>query len=81
MVSTVALNRESIGGTGDVPRTLGVCQMLVGDADDMVVKAFSWALRELIRHDAPWRMEHRRSRSRPSNAIGGVPANCPSNQP
>lgn len=52
LVSTVALNRKSIGGTGDVPRTLDVCRMLVGDADDMVVKALFWALRELIRHDA-----------------------------
>ncbi|MCP4251422.1 MAG: DNA alkylation repair protein [bacterium] len=52
LVSTVALNRKSIGGTGDVRRTLDVCRMLVGDADDMVVKALSWALRELIRHDA-----------------------------
>ena len=52
LVSTVALNRKSCGGTGDVRRTLEVCQILVGDADDMVVKALSWALRELIRHDA-----------------------------
>ena len=26
--------------------------MLVGDYDDMVVKAMSWALRELVVHDA-----------------------------
>lgn len=52
LVSTVPLNRKSFGGTGDVRRTLDVCRMLVGDADDMVVKALSWALRELIRYDA-----------------------------
>ncbi|HSJ56696.1 MAG TPA: DNA alkylation repair protein, partial [Anaerolineae bacterium] len=39
LVSTVALNMRSHGGTGDVRRTLDVCQMLVSDRDDMVVKA------------------------------------------
>ena len=38
------------GGRGDTSRTLAVCEMLAGDCDDMVVKAMSWALREL----APW---------------------------
>jgi 3-methyladenine DNA glycosylase AlkD len=33
---------------GDVPRTLAICQMLVADHEDMVVKALSWALRELV---------------------------------
>jgi 3-methyladenine DNA glycosylase AlkD len=47
LVSTVALNLRSKGGTGDVKRTLGICHLLVGDHDDMVVKAMSWALREL----------------------------------
>jgi len=51
LVSTVALNMRSRGGTGDVPRTLAVCGLLVGDDDDMVVKALSWALRELVVHD------------------------------
>ena len=45
------LNRISAGGTGDTERTLGVCRLLVDDRDDMVVKALSWALRELVRHD------------------------------
>jgi len=52
LVSTVALNVRSQGGTGDVPRTLEVCRLLVDDHDDMVVKAMSWALRELVVHDA-----------------------------
>ncbi len=52
LVSTVALNVRSHGGRGDVGRTLGVCCLLVGDYDDMVVKAMSWALRELVVHDA-----------------------------
>lgn len=52
LVSTVVLNRPSLGGEGDVPRTLEVCRLLVADKDDMVVKAMSWALRELVRHDA-----------------------------
>jgi len=51
LVSTVALNVRSHGGTGDVPRTLKVCRLLVEDHDDMVVKAMSWALRELVPHD------------------------------
>ncbi len=52
LVSTVALNMRTYGGTGDAKRTLAVCQMLVADHDDMVVKALSWALRELVVHDA-----------------------------
>jgi 3-methyladenine DNA glycosylase AlkD len=51
LVSTVALNVRSRGGTGDVARTLAVCRLLVDDGDDMVVKAMSWALRELVVHD------------------------------
>jgi 3-methyladenine DNA glycosylase AlkD len=56
LVSTVALNVRSHGGTGDVPRTLAVCRLLVDDHDDMVVKALSWALRQLVVHnpDAVW---------------------------
>jgi len=50
-VSTVALNVKARGGSGDVPRTLRVCSLLVGDHDDMVVKALSWALRVLVQHD------------------------------
>jgi len=51
LVSTVALNVRSQGGKGDVPRTLAVCRLLVDDPEDMVVKAMSWALRELVVHD------------------------------
>jgi 3-methyladenine DNA glycosylase AlkD len=51
LVSTVALNVRSHGGMGDVERTLEVCRLLVDDHDDMVVKAMSWALRELVVHD------------------------------
>jgi len=51
LVSTVALNVRSRGGPGDVPRTLALCRLLVDDPDDMVVKAMSWALRELVVHD------------------------------
>ena len=51
LVSTVALNVRSRGGKGDVPRTLGVCSLLADDGDDMVYKALSWALRELVEHD------------------------------
>ena len=51
LVSTVAWNIRSQGGKGDVRRTLAVCRMLVNDHDDMVEKAMSWALRELVVHD------------------------------
>ena len=51
LVSTVPLNLRAAGGTGDAPRTLAVCALLARDRDDMVVKALSWALRELIVHD------------------------------
>ena len=52
LVTTVALNLRSRGGYGDVPRTLKICRLLVDDADDMVVKALSWALRALVMHDS-----------------------------
>jgi 3-methyladenine DNA glycosylase AlkD len=48
LVSTVPLNLRSRGGTGDPDRTLGICGRLAADRDDMVVKALSWALRELV---------------------------------
>jgi len=51
LVSTVALNLRSAGGTGDTARTLAVCDRLRADRDDMVVKALSWALRELVLWD------------------------------
>jgi 3-methyladenine DNA glycosylase AlkD len=51
VVSTVALNNKARGGRGDTSRTLMICEMLHGDRDDMVVKAISWALRELAKLD------------------------------
>lgn len=36
---------------GGTARTLRLCERLVGDRDDMVVKAMSWALRELSKKD------------------------------
>jgi 3-methyladenine DNA glycosylase AlkD len=51
LVSTVALNVRSQGGKGNARRTLIICQELAADPDDMVVKALSWALRELVVHD------------------------------
>jgi 3-methyladenine DNA glycosylase AlkD len=51
LVSTTGLNVPNRGGRGDTERTLAVCQRLVRDRDDLVVKALSWALRELARHD------------------------------
>lgn len=51
LVSTVPLNSRARGGSGDVTRTLAVCRALADDRDDMVVKALSWALRELSKRD------------------------------
>jgi 3-methyladenine DNA glycosylase AlkD len=48
LVSTVPLNLRAAGGTGDTRRTLEVCRRLVADHDETVVKALSWALRELL---------------------------------
>ena len=52
LVSTVPLNSKARGGTGDTLRTLDVCRLLIKDRDDMVVKALSWALRELSKRDS-----------------------------
>ena len=51
VVSTVALNLKSRGGTGDTPRTIAVCERVVDDHHDMIQKALSWALRELSKRD------------------------------
>ncbi|QGY44320.1 hypothetical protein GM418_11830 [Maribellus comscasis] len=53
IVSTVPLNRVARGGTGDTKRTLMICEKVVDDRDDMIVKALSWALRELSKSDKP----------------------------
>lgn len=51
LVATVPLNSRARGGHGDPRRTLRVCRALIDDRDDMVVKAMSWALRELAKRD------------------------------
>jgi 3-methyladenine DNA glycosylase AlkD len=51
LVSTVPLNLRARGGKGDIDRTLSICSLLVADYDDMIVKAMSWALRELSKSD------------------------------
>ncbi len=51
LVSTLGLNQKARGGTGDTKRTLMVCERLKGDHDEFVVKAMSWALRELSKRD------------------------------
>ena len=52
LVCTVPLNRRSLGGQGDIRRTLKICRVLAADKNDQVIKALSWALRELIQHNA-----------------------------
>ena len=52
VVSTVPLNNKARGGQGDAARTLKICQLVVHDRDDMVIKALSWALRELSKRDS-----------------------------
>jgi 3-methyladenine DNA glycosylase AlkD len=51
LVATVRLNTPARGRAGDARRTLAVCRRLLADRDDMVVKAMSWALRELAKRD------------------------------
>lgn len=51
LVSTVPLNSKAQGGAGDTYRTLQVCRLLERDRDPLVVKAVSWALRELAKRD------------------------------
>jgi 3-methyladenine DNA glycosylase AlkD len=51
LVSTVPLNSRAQGGAGDAKRTLAICRILVEDRNDLVVKALSWALRELAKRD------------------------------
>lgn len=53
VVSTVPLNLRARGGTGDTKRTLLICEKVIDDRDDMIVKALSWALRELSKSDKP----------------------------
>ncbi len=47
LVSTVALSRR--GDPDDLRSVAPICARLVADRDDMVVKALSWALREMAK--------------------------------
>jgi 3-methyladenine DNA glycosylase AlkD len=51
LVATVPLNSRARGGTGYARKTLRVCRLLRADSEDTVVKAMSWALRELAKRD------------------------------
>lgn len=51
VVSTVSLNQKARGGKGDPERTLEICSLVVDDHHDLINKALSWALRELIKID------------------------------
>jgi 3-methyladenine DNA glycosylase AlkD len=52
LTMTIGLNLKSRGGKGDVQRTLSVAQRASDDSHDMVIKALSWALRQLVPWDA-----------------------------
>ncbi len=51
VVATVSLNQKARGGRGDSQRTLDICKRVVLDHEPMIVKALSWALRELAKTD------------------------------
>ena len=51
VVATVSLNQKARGGNGDAKRTIEICSLVVHDHEDMIVKALSWALRELAKVD------------------------------
>lgn len=52
IVSTIPLNRKGKGSKPDPERTFMICDYIIEDYEDMVVKALSWALRELSKVDA-----------------------------
>ena len=47
LVSTIALSRR--GNPDDLRNVLRICALLAADKEDMVVKALSWALREIAK--------------------------------
>lgn len=47
----VSLNQKARGGQGDAKRTLEICQLLITDREDMIIKALSWALRGLAKRE------------------------------
>jgi 3-methyladenine DNA glycosylase AlkD len=51
LASTIPRARRHSRDERDIERVLAICRALVADRDDMVVKAMSWALREVARHD------------------------------
>jgi 3-methyladenine DNA glycosylase AlkD len=51
IVATVSLNQKARGGHGDSKRTIEICKLVVDDHNEMIVKALSWALRELAKID------------------------------
>lgn len=51
IVSTIPLNRGKNGKPENTKRTLLFCEKVIDDRDDMIVKALSWALRELSKSD------------------------------
>jgi len=53
VVCTIPLNLKSKGGKGDAKRTLMICENVLDDRHDLIVKALSWALRELSKTDRP----------------------------
>lgn len=62
LVSTVPLNNTARGGVGDTKKTLKICELLRKDREDKVVKALSWALRELSKKDSVAVWEYIRKR-------------------
>lgn len=51
IVATISLNQKARGGYGDSKRTIEICKLVVNDHEEMIVKALSWALRELAKID------------------------------
>jgi 3-methyladenine DNA glycosylase AlkD len=51
IVATVSLNQKARDGRGDSKRTLEICKLVVDDHQEMIIKALSWALRELAKID------------------------------
>jgi 3-methyladenine DNA glycosylase AlkD len=48
LTATIPFNMKSRGGKGNAEKTLMICEILVSDKNEMIQKALSWALRELL---------------------------------
>ena len=73
LLSTVALNSRSDGGTGDVGRTLDVCRLLVDRPEPAIRDALDRALRSLAKHAPLAAEDFARRHALPGSGSPGAP--------